>query len=97
MLLSRLATNPVNSVSLTGERLMFMQADMDSSNFGVDEHGNTVLMDFQDVGVLPESFVAYTLSEDMITALGLSCSSHLYSMAVVSSCLWMVGEPSLGV
>ncbi|KAF8887909.1 hypothetical protein CPB85DRAFT_1566587 [Mucidula mucida] len=87
MLLSRLATNPVNSVSLSGERLMFMQADMDSSNFGVDEHGNTVLMDFQDVGVLPESFVAYTLSEDMITALGLS----------ILPCLWMVGDPSLGL
>lgn len=86
-------------VILSGERLMFMQADMDSGNFGVDEHGNTVLMDFGDIAVLPESFAAYTLSSKdrtgvMATALGLS-SSNVFSLAVASSLLWMTADPTL--
>ena len=43
---------------------MFTQSDMDASNFGVDEHWRTVLMDFRDIGLLPETFVAFTLFSD---------------------------------
>ncbi len=93
---------PVESVSLIGERLMFMQPDMDPSNFGVDEHGNTVLMDFGEIAMLPESFAAYTLSSNdnlavIARSLGLSRSPNVASMAVISSCLWMVSDPKLGV
>lgn len=91
----------MESVSLIGERLMFMQPDMDPSNFGVDEHGNTVLMDFGEIAMLPESFVAYTLSSNdnltVITrSLGLLRSSNVASMAIISSCLWMVSDRKLG-
>ncbi len=90
---------PVESVSLIGERLMFMQPDMDPSNFGVDEHGNTVLMDFGEIAMLPESFAAYTLSYNLAViarSLGLSRSPNVASMAVISSCLWMVSDGKLG-
>lgn len=80
---------------------MFMQPDMDPNNFGVDEHGNMVFMDFGEVAMLPESFVAYTLcSKDSFAisarSLGLSWSSNVASMAVISSLLWMVADSTLG-
>ena len=86
-------------VLLSGERLMFMQADLDPGNFGVDEHGSTVLMDFGEIAVLPESFAAYALSSKdrtgvMAAALGLS-SSNVFSLAVASSYLWMTADPTL--
>ncbi|KAH9169783.1 hypothetical protein EDB89DRAFT_1982495 [Lactarius sanguifluus] len=61
-LLSVTAQQKVSPVSVSGERLMFTQSDMDDSNFGVDENGRTVLMDFSEVGLLPETFVAHTVT-----------------------------------
>lgn len=88
-------------VSVRGERLMFIQSDLNESNFGVDEHGTTVLMDFQDVGVLPESFVAFSLgSQNLLPvrdSLGLSGNTNGYSMAVIRTCLWMTGDETLGM
>jgi hypothetical protein len=100
-LLSVTARRGVSPVSISGERLMFTQSDMDDSNFGVDEHGRTVLMDFSEIGMLPESFVAYTLSLDkkfdpIAASLGLSGNSNLASMAAISSCLWITANPKLG-
>jgi hypothetical protein len=37
----------MSPVSVSGERLMFTQSDMDDSNFGVDEHGRMVFDGFQ--------------------------------------------------
>ena len=79
---------------------MFAQSDMDDSNFGVDEHGRTVLMDFSGIGVLPETFVAFTLCSDdksgsIAPSLGLSGNSNGYSMAVITHCLGMVADPKL--
>ncbi|KAI5990732.1 hypothetical protein EDD15DRAFT_2278600 [Pisolithus albus] len=68
---------------------MFTQADMHDSNFGVDENGRTVLMDFSEVGLLPESFVAFTLPPDIAATLGLSRGSKLTSMAAIAHCLQM--------
>lgn len=34
---------------------------MDASNFGVDNEGRTCLFDFDEVGLLPESFACYTV------------------------------------
>lgn len=101
-LLSVTARRGVSPVSISGERLMFTQSDMDDSNFGVDEHGRTVLMDFSEIGMLPESFVAYTLSLDkkfdpIAASLGLSGNSNLASMAAISSCLWITANPKLGL
>jgi len=41
-LLSVAAQQKVPPVSVSGERLMFTQSDMDVSNFGVDENARTV-------------------------------------------------------
>lgn len=78
---------------------MFTQSDMDDSNFGVDEHGRTVLMHFSDVGVLPESFVAYTLKNKhgpIAASFSLSGDSKLPSMGAIAHCLWMVANPMFG-
>ncbi|KAF9512522.1 hypothetical protein BS47DRAFT_1382916 [Hydnum rufescens UP504] len=93
-LLSTRAQKQLSPVEIRGDRLMFTQSDMDPSNFGVDQDGKTVLMDFADIGVLPETFVAYTMFSEkrlapIATALSLSGSSNAF-MATVSSLLWMV-------
>ena len=74
---------------------------MDDSNFGVDEHGKTVLMDFSEIGLLHETFVASTLSSDdkfgpTATSLGLSGNSNLASMSAIRQCLWMASDPRFG-
>ena len=99
-LLSVTAQKKISPVSVSGERLMFTQSDMDDSNFGLDENGRTVLMDFSDIGVLPDTFVAHTLSSDkkfepIIASLGLSDNSNLASMAAIAQCLGMVSDPKL--
>ena len=100
-LLSVTVQQKVSPVSVSGERLMFTQSDMDDSNFGVDENGRTVLMDFSEVGILPETFVAYTLYWDqkfhpITVSLGLSGNSNLVSMVAIAQCLGMVSNPKLG-
>ena len=100
-MLSVAAQQKVSPVSVSGERLMFTQSDMDDSNFGVDENGRTVLMDFNEVGLLPETFVAHTLSSEkklrpIAASLGLSGNSNLASMAAIARCLGMVSNPKLG-
>jgi len=83
------------------DRLMFTQSDMHPSNFGVDQHGKTVLMDFAEIGVLPETFVAHTMFSEkrlapVAIALSLADSSDV-SMAALSSLLWMVSSPEYPV
>ncbi|CAA7268184.1 unnamed protein product [Cyclocybe aegerita] len=92
----------VKPVRISGERLIFTQPDIDASNFGVDEDGNTVLLDFGDIALLPVSFAMYTTSSDkgftaVAESLGWSGSSNLASMAVISHCLWITGDPKLGL
>ncbi|KAJ7262661.1 hypothetical protein B0H12DRAFT_1201281 [Mycena haematopus] len=95
-LFSKLATERVGPVSLSGERLMFMQADMHPSDFGVDDHGNTVLMDFGQIAILPESFAVYAIRDRaLLASLGLSRNSNTASMAAIFSCLWMAADPKL--
>jgi hypothetical protein len=86
---------------------MFAQSDMDDSNYGVDEHGQTVLMDFCEIGLLPESFVAFTLysgtrlgpiaNHDSIAAsLGLSGNANVRTMGAITGHLRMFADPRLG-
>ena len=94
-LLSVTAQRKMSLVSVSGERLMFTQSDMDDSNFGLDENGRTVLMDFAEIRLLP------TLSLDkkfdpIIASLGLSGNSNRASMAAITRCLGMVSNPKLG-
>ncbi|KIO26467.1 hypothetical protein M407DRAFT_24191 [Tulasnella calospora MUT 4182] len=90
-------------VSLSGERLVFTQSDVDESNFGIDDEGKTVLLDFAEVGILPESFASHTMSSmDPFTVAVAKClawpdSPNLYSMSVISYLLWMLHDPSLGL
>lgn len=79
---------------------MFTQPDMHPSNFGVDQHGKTVLMNFAEIGLLPETFVAHTMFSEkrlapVALALSLSDSSFI-SMATLSANLWMMADPTLG-
>jgi len=98
--LSTGAQKRVSPVEIRGDRLMFTQSDMRHSNFGIDQHGKTVLMNFGGIGLLPETFVAHTMGEKRLApvaiALSLSRSSNA-SMAAISSTLWMVASPKLGL
>ncbi|KAG8758370.1 hypothetical protein FRC11_003771, partial [Ceratobasidium sp. 423] len=94
----------VSRVEICNDRLIFSQSDMDNSNFGVDRDGKTVLMDFAEIGLLPETFVAHTIFSDkrfdpIATALGLSNRfvASINSMCRISANLQMVGNPTLGL
>ena len=100
-MLSSLRKQPVEPVRFSGEPLIFTQSDMDASNFGVDDGGNTVLLDFGEIGVLPASFATFTMSldatfTDVAKLLGWSGSSNLASMTAISHCLWQTSDPRLG-
>lgn len=78
---------------------------MHVSNFGVDECGNTVLLDFNEIGRLPLSFAKYTMGSGggnsfisrVADLLRWPDNSNINSMASVSYCLWMGSNPKLGV
>jgi isocitrate dehydrogenase kinase/phosphatase len=73
---------------------------MNSSNFGVDQHGKTVLMDFAEIELFPETFVAHTMfSEERLAPIATASSlsdSSCDSMAALSWILWIVNSPKLG-
>lgn len=79
---------------------MFTQSDMHETNFGVDEDGKTVLLDFGEIAFLPESFVRFTLSNEkfapIIESLGLSGKSNMAMMVEIAHFLVMVADPMLG-
>jgi predicted unusual protein kinase regulating ubiquinone biosynthesis (AarF/ABC1/UbiB family) len=91
----------VSPVKISNDRLMFTQSDMNLSNFGVNEQGKTVVMDFGKIGVLPETFVAHMMSTNddslapIVSSLGLSNDSNA-SMARIRWYLGMVVNPKLG-
>ena len=101
-MLSSLHKQPVEPVRFSGEPLIFTQSDMDASNFGVDTGGNTVPLDFGEIGLFPASFAIFTMSLDVtFTAavakfLGWSGSSNLALMTAISHCLWQASDPRLG-
>jgi hypothetical protein len=80
---------------------MFSQSDMDESNFGVDKDGRTVIMDFDSIGLVPETLVLYTLRSNrsvdpLITTLRLSGKDNLASLSAIAYALQMVANPKLG-
>lgn len=103
-LLSGLATDPTKPIVIIDDPLIFTQSDMHVSNFGVDECGDTVLLDFGQIGRLPLSFAKYTIEWGkgdgfigrVADLLRLPDNPNVKSMARVSSCLWMVSDPGLG-
>ncbi len=66
---------------------------MHESNFLVDTEGNICILDFEDVGLLPESFVSYTMSSDdpfvemVVKCLDWPTSPNLHSMARIRAIL----------
>ena len=91
----------VSPVKISNDRLMFTQSDMDLSNFGIDEQDKTVLMDFGEIGLLPETFVAHTMSTHDGSLAPITSSLHLSnesnaSMARIRWILGMVSDPRLG-
>ncbi len=63
-LLSNLATDAAKPIIIINDPLTFTQSDMHVSNFGVAECGDTVLLDFGQIGRLPLSFAKYTMESD---------------------------------
>ncbi len=92
----------LDPIDIKNESLVFTQSDMDVKNFGVDENGKTCLFDFEEVGLLPQSFVTYTMSpaNESFTAkvaeyLNLPPSLNIPSMRRVSGFLWVFSDPTL--
>jgi hypothetical protein len=91
-------------IVIIDDPLIFTQPDKHVSNFGVDERGNTVLLDFAEIGRLPLSFAKYTMRSDeddsfiahLSNLLRWPDNYNMNSMARVSSCLWMMADPTLG-
>jgi len=91
----------LSPVKISNDRLMFTQSNMDLSNFGVDEQDKTVLMDFRDIGRLPETFVEYTMSTcdslaPISSPLGLLNDSGA-TLARIRWYLGMVADDTLGL
>jgi hypothetical protein len=101
--LPRQSHNSVPSVNIRNERVRFWQSDMDDSNFGVDKNGEVVLMDFASIGLLPETFILWTLCRDrdvaplLVPTLGLSGTANQSSLNAFRGCLWKVSSPQLGL
>jgi len=66
----------VADISIAHEPLVLTQSDMDVSNFGVDAAGRPVILDFGEIGWLPESLDLYTLFRT--TAFARKVAAHLY-------------------
>jgi hypothetical protein len=92
-------------IDFSKDKLVFIQSDMDKSNFGICTDGKTVCMfDFADVGRLPDSFLGYTMAgpEDSFIGkvarhLRLSSIHNRSSMARASAILWASSDPTLGM
>ena len=74
---------------------------MDESNFSIDTEDNICIFDFEDVGILPESFASYTLSSNKFAKkvaeyLDWPTSPNLHSMARAGAILMMSSDSTLG-
>jgi hypothetical protein len=89
-------------ISFSDERLVFTQSDMDESNFFIDTNGKMCIIDFEDVGLLPESFASYTVhlrrnpfTSEVVKHLDWSVSPNLRSMARAGGILKASGNETL--
>lgn len=90
-------------ISFSAEQLVFAQSDMDESNFFVDTEENMCILDFENVGLTPQSFASYTMStsdspfaSDVTKHSGRSASLNLYSMGRTGVILMMSTDTTLG-
>lgn len=98
----------IPDISIADESLVLTQSDMDNSNFGVDSAGRPVILDFGEIGWLPESLALFTLFKttgfanavagqlfDPEEAVGLKAQRNLYPMAFVKALLGVAAQTSL--
>jgi hypothetical protein len=76
---------------------------MDETNFFIDTTGKMCVVDFEDVGLLPESFASYTVHvssnlfvKEVAKYLDWSRSSNLHSMVRAGAILHTISDPTLG-
>ena len=82
---------------------MFTQSDVHEGNFILDPAGRLCLVDFETVGLLPESFAVYTVKvsrEPFVKSVG-NClpswtSPNLAAMAKARTIVNMSADPTLG-
>ncbi|TDL14469.1 hypothetical protein BD410DRAFT_203463 [Rickenella mellea] len=100
----------IADISIAKERLVLTQSDMNTSNFGVDAAGRPVVLDFGEIGWLPESLDLYTLLRT--TAFARKVAEHLFgpdeatslcshpnlaSMSEIRALLAMAARPNLNL
>ena len=91
----------IPAVSFSGEQVVFTQSHMDESNFPDDLEGNTCLLGFENVGLLPESFAKFTMSDGPFAKkvaeyLDWPDSRSLSSMGRIRGTLWMLSDETAG-
>jgi len=91
-------------ISFRHDRVLFTQSDMHEGNFLLDSNGKMCLIDFDLVGLLPESFVSWTMHWDpesfagaVAEYLDLPESLNLYSMSRAGGILIMIADRTLGL
>ena len=89
-------------VNFSEESEVFTQSDMHEGNFLVDDAGKICLVDFNDIGRLPESFASYTVDvtensfvKGVARYLGWPESPNLRSLKSAAGVLWVCGDPTL--
>jgi len=91
-------------VDFSNDKLVFTQSDMDKGNFFIDNNGKICILNFEQIGILPESFAQYTMYEsrsafveNVARYLDWPPPSNLESMARAGSMLMMLGDSTLGM
>ncbi|KAA1478094.1 hypothetical protein DENSPDRAFT_657798 [Dentipellis sp. KUC8613] len=87
------------------DALVFTQSEMDASNFFLDSSGRICMLDFEAIGVLPESFASSTMHmnsgrpfvHNVARYLDWPEPPHLQSMAQAAYILAMIADPTLGL
>jgi len=71
---------------------------MNGGNFGVDLEGRICLFDFEEVGLLPESFASYTMAvRGVAPYLNWSRSPHLEAVSKIAQNLIIIANPTFGM
>ncbi|KDQ10822.1 hypothetical protein BOTBODRAFT_163481 [Botryobasidium botryosum FD-172 SS1] len=91
-------------MSFSDDKIIFIQSDMDSSNFFLDGNGRICLIDFDGVALLPESFASHTLhsktnpfASKVAEYLDWPRTPNLYSLGRAGTIVHMISDRTLGL
>ncbi|KIY43485.1 hypothetical protein FISHEDRAFT_78345 [Fistulina hepatica ATCC 64428] len=91
-------------IQISHEPLVFTQSDMHETNFLVDDKERVCIIDFGDIGLLPESFASFTVHsigspfvQGVAGYLGWQVTPNLASMHRAAGILIMIANPTLGL